>query len=113
MREAPRQPKQLDPIDEEVLATMAHRIERWDLLLDTDVLFEERRRQLIDDINQEIEVLAEQTEEEPDQEELDELASDIRMLEMLTDDTQKIDDFYRDRTAYYRTLRQEYLAGIQ
>ena len=120
MREAPRQAREIDPEDHEALAVMGHRIERWDTLLDPSTTLDERKKNLYDDLNAEIRMLREKEEQAGTEEhadslgfERDELVDDIRMLTELQDDPEAIADFYRDRTEYYRQVREEFLREIR
>ncbi len=57
MREVPRQPKNLDPIDESTMASIGHRIESWQAMLEGEGTFDARQKKLANNIENELKAL--------------------------------------------------------
>ena|GEM_PF-6865098 len=119
MRESPREPKNLDPVDEEALAVIGHRIERWDILRDVAVPFEERRQRVNNDIREEIEQLIKKEEAAVVDEEEENLAHEQQELILETKDlwelqnnTEQIEEFCRERIQFWSEVKRELLKRI-
>jgi len=108
MRESFQRPKQVTEEHEEALAVIGRRLERWDVLSDTTLSLEERRKKVLLDIESEIQALQDSEEEyeyAETRKEVDDLISDAEELREMESTEIDFDRLCAQRKAYYSDIR--------
>lgn len=112
MRETPRQPRNLDPVDTSSLAYLGHRIESWQALKDTSVPLQERAKKARDVILAEVSALKESGFADGEAErEL--LSEDFAELLAVTDDEAAFAQLCDERIELYKELRGEFIRSLE
>lgn len=113
MERIPQQPRQLDPIDEQSLAVLGRRIERWDILKDTSLSFKERKAKLTADLREEVESLHAIGEDgDHDENETAELILEMKDVHDVEESEEAFAHLYQDRIEYNREVRAEFLKTL-
>jgi hypothetical protein len=110
MRELPRQPKNLDPIDEASLAAIGHRIETWEIMKDTGLPFAARRINLMHAMEKEMEVFEQKEGELPP--EYEALMEDFEEVRTFDGSEDAFLQMCEEKMHYYSEVRKEFIGTL-